>query len=96
MRRLTVEPVIQNACGKAVDAVLAPPVHYIGAKYLPGVVESSIVQVDDAQLFSQRLRPEYSLRLLPREGAPRAILGGVYPDTWLNELVKVNVYQLLL
>lgn len=85
---------VQDTDGQTVNLGAAVPAHQIGGKDLAGLVEGSVVEINDAQVLAKGLGPLGVGGQLEGERAKGRVHGGSRADRRPHDVLQVVVAQL--
>jgi len=90
----TVEPVVQDTKRKTVSLVSAVPAHQLLREDLAGLVERSVVKIDNAKVLANQLGPLGGSRELHGESAEGRVLLVGGRNLGLHDVVEVVIAKL--
>lgn len=90
----TIEPVVQDTEGQTVGLVSAVPAHQTRGEDLAGLVERSVVKIDNAEVLANHLSPLGLGGELHGESAVGRVLLVGRADAGLHDVVEVVVAEL--
>jgi hypothetical protein len=86
--------VVQDTGGQTVNLGAAVPAHQIGGEDLAGLVERSVVEINDAQVLANELGPLGVGGQLEGERAKGRVHGGSRTDRGPHDVLQVVIAQL--